>query len=432
MNRKKYIFLICISSMMISSLFSGCGILLDNEASTTKSANSEANLAAGQYYVWHNDKEDNILNNLGDYVDAENDIFFPVYINECTFTTSTEDNMVASVGYGGDKSRIIWFMDGEEDEIPTLYKGDELILRSNSSIPEKFIFERFEDYGYTIGISGLTTNATGRCVLYEGNGNIMSYSDANVISGTHDYIFDSLGGISLTEDDISDAGTILNLERGETYNAEIYVGTVDFSTPLTANVHTLVSMEAFSTIDYTLPESNIAIIQIPDYFKTGYYLINGFGLFRYVDGTSWDDETDFNDPIILYDEEGNVIYDPTVEDDTENIENEDTEISSDENNDSTNSSSSSASVDEIKTYTVSISEEMDKYLFEFEYTQNKVDGFNKSVYAEITSPSGEVHKEYGEKGKISTYITSPETGDWTINVYNLNGGDCEMIEEGES
>lgn len=424
MKRKRILAITCVASMLFN--LTGCGILLSDETSTIKSANSEAGLASGQFYVWHNEDEDNILNNLGDYVNEEKDIFFPAYINQCTFGISTEESINASADFGGEKNRIVWFLDGEEDNIPTLYEGDELIYYSLTSMPESFVFERFADYGYTIGVAGLEQITSGRYCLKQGEGFIMAESDANVISGTHDYIFDTVGGKEIREEDISDAGTILNLERGETYNVEIYIGTVDYSTPLTANVHTLVSMEGFTSYEYSLPESNIAIIQIPEYLKTGYYLINGFGIIRYVKGDSWNEDTDFNESILEYDEEGNVIYDPS-EIETEEDTSENSSVN--ENNESnTEVTVSNENIDEVKTYTINVSEELDKYLFEFEYTQNKVDGFTKSVYAEIISPSGDTHKEYGSGGTISTYITSPEAGDWTINIYNLNGGTCNIVE----
>lgn len=65
--------------------------------------------------------------------------------------------------------------------------------------------------------------------------------------------------------------------------------------------------------------SNFIVIEIPEYFKSGYYFVNGVGLFRYVadsdiskyNGKSYDESIDWNDPIILYDDDGVVIYDPS-------------------------------------------------------------------------------------------------------------------------
>lgn len=61
------------------------------------------------------------------------------------------------------------------------------------------------------------------------------------------------------------------------------------------------------------------VIEIPEYFKSGYYFINGVGLFRYVSDKdadtynkeAYDASIDWNDPIIIYDENGEVIFDPS-------------------------------------------------------------------------------------------------------------------------
>lgn len=65
--------------------------------------------------------------------------------------------------------------------------------------------------------------------------------------------------------------------------------------------------------------SNFIVISIPDYFKSGYYFVNGVGLFRYVaeedegiyNGEAYDEAIDWNDPIVVYNENGEVIEDPS-------------------------------------------------------------------------------------------------------------------------
>lgn len=72
----------------------------------------------------------------------------------------------------------------------------------------------------------------------------------------------------------------------------------------------------YQTIYLTL---TIEAMDIPDYFKSGYYFVNGVGLFRYVsdedsyvyNGKPYDEAVDWNDPIILYNEDGTVKYDPS-------------------------------------------------------------------------------------------------------------------------
>ena len=79
-------------------------------------------------------------------------------------------------------------------------------------------------------------------------------------------------------------------------------------------------MEQFVSYDYEFLHSNCIKINIPEYFKSGYYFVQGVGLFRYVseqdakvyNGEAYDPGIDWNDPIILYDEYGVVIFDPSL------------------------------------------------------------------------------------------------------------------------
>jgi hypothetical protein len=54
-------------------------------------------------------------------------------------------------------------------------------------------------------------------------------------------------------------------------------------------------MEDFTVNDYSFLRSNILEIHIPDWMKTGYYSVDGMGVFRYVDGSSYTESTDFNE-----------------------------------------------------------------------------------------------------------------------------------------
>ena len=78
----------------------------------------------------------------------------PVYFGNATFDSG-------SVKTSSDAKRILWFKD-DFDKIPTLYKGDSLVMHSKDKFEEKMIFERFEDYGYTIGICGMEELKSGR------------------------------------------------------------------------------------------------------------------------------------------------------------------------------------------------------------------------------------------------------------------------------
>ena len=89
---------------------------------------------------------------------------------------------------------------------------------------------------------------------------------------------------------------------------------------MTANVHTFGLLESFTTYDYEFLHSSCIEISIPTWFKTGYYYVAGIGMFRYVsksdaslyNGKEYDENINWNVPIILYDDNGDLIYDPST------------------------------------------------------------------------------------------------------------------------
>lgn len=86
--------------------------------------------------------------------------------------------------------------------------------------------------------------------------------------------------------------------------------------------------------------SNCIEIPIPNWFKTGYYYVDGIGMFRYVskndealyNGKEYDENINWNDPIILYDENDNLIYNPSTGVDKRNVDEDNNSNDSEEQN----------------------------------------------------------------------------------------------------
>ena len=72
-----------------------------------------------------------------------------------------------------DPNRVIWF--GKDyDRIPTMQKGEKIVFRSSQEFRPYFIIERFEDFGFTVGVCGLKETDTGRYILSASNYNYIS------------------------------------------------------------------------------------------------------------------------------------------------------------------------------------------------------------------------------------------------------------------
>ena len=219
-------------------------------------------------------------------------------------------------------SRVIWFMDDFKN-IPTLYKGDSLIYYSTLEFDETFTLERFEDYGYTIGIKNAKITETGRVSLELGDeANTYPGADTDsllALTNSH-VIFEAIANSrQIREEPGSDcekdqciwltrSGTFKTFRANELYEFVIYDGTIRNNIKLRANVRAMGSMETQKTLNYEYEVKDVIHINIPENYHSGYYMINGLGIFRYVDSEysqdiDFDEIEYFNIPNVTEDEE---------------------------------------------------------------------------------------------------------------------------------
>ena len=331
-----------IASLMGLSILtlSGCGIFQTLEGSKGESVNSYSNvydLKSEKAYVWSNEGESDIKADLSEDRVGE-DVFFIAPTGDINFSGEEKEETY-------EYQRSIWFLTDTDKEIPTLTSKDALIYISDTKVPEEIVFERFADYGYSIGISGLKEDESGHYYITFAETDEDDYkhyiyleSDASDLTEfntiTRLYL-DKVGGTLVRNENVSDGGTVLNLEKGKAYICEFYTGTFYQDFKLKANVRCFGSLERFICYDYEFLHANCIRIEIPDWFKSGYYFVEGVGLFRYVtdedlrvyNGLTYDESIEWNDPIKQYDEYGVCIYNPSLEigysDDNSTLDSED-------------------------------------------------------------------------------------------------------------
>jgi hypothetical protein len=276
-------------------------------------------LKSGKAYVWHHDGGD-IKEDLKK--DAGENVYFTCITGDYNFKNE-------ELGEAIEYPKSIWVDSATDDRIPTVTSKDRLIYVSSTEVPQEIVFERFADYGYSIGISNMEADKGGHYFMTFADVDDDDYkyfidmnSDASQLTEltaiTRLYL-DKVGDLKVNEDSVSDGGTVLGLKKDKKYTCEFYTGTYYQDFNLTANIHCFGSMERFVNYDYEFMHSNFIVVEIPEYFKSGYYFVNGVGLFRYVadsdvtkyNGKAYDASIDWNDPIILYDDDGVVIYDPS-------------------------------------------------------------------------------------------------------------------------
>lgn len=269
-------------------------------------------LYTDSFYIWSNPGE----GDLAELASREKG-------NTFKKLSSADNNFNAS-----SVSHVLWYNSVNDQYIPTMYEDDLLIYISKTSIPyDGIAWERFIDCGYTLGVIGFTEDKSGYFRLnrtsnenYEGL--YYEKSDASQITAFEDVpalFLDKIGDMPVRKGTISDIGIIEGLNKNTVYKCEWYTGSYFRDIKMTASTHVFYHLESFNTFKYEFKHDKFIVIDIPNWFKTGYYYINGAGLIRYVKkkdeelvkSDAFSTYVDWNDPIIIVDSEGNIIYDPT-------------------------------------------------------------------------------------------------------------------------
>ena len=198
-----------------------------------------------------------------------------------------------------DPKRVVSFCK-DEALVPTLYSDDKLIYKTSMTMPS-FVWERFYDNGYSFGMFGMQMAASGNAEFILGtsktNHQSTAYEKLSVMELGESSIFvDKVNGQKISEEYLSNGGSVSGLKKNEKYEVDLYIGTKYHNIPMVADTLILNSMNVFQTTEFDLYQDGYASITIPENLESGYYMINGLGVFRYVNGprSSGYDEIDFN------------------------------------------------------------------------------------------------------------------------------------------
>lgn len=195
-------------------------------------------------------------------------------------TDGTKNGMISS-----EENRLVNFI-CRDSAIPTVYKNDQLIYVSDGSI-STFVWERFKDYGYSIGLSGLQLTGSGKIKSQEATmAAAGSTAEAAIASLTipegADITVDKINGTALSSQYINDGGIITGMSRDAAANVDFYIGTQHVPIPISADTKYYKSFELYSTDKYALSTDGYAMVDIPSYLRSGYYLINEVGFVKYL------------------------------------------------------------------------------------------------------------------------------------------------------
>lgn len=252
-----------------------------NQKSYSKASKSYINqLEDGCYYIRKQDASGNYS--------CE-----PIYFGDASFNKN-------DITEHPSEKRVMWFKN-DFDQIPTLKPNDSLIFYTTKQLKEDFVLERFKDLGYSVGIRGLkptedtrrftiSTNVKDNCTYPNGDTDIIIQSENeemiidSITGGTDNNTYD-LRVVNINLDDphsgVNEYGVIKSLQANGDYTIVAYDGTIKKEIEAKANVRIFGSFEAEVLHDYTFADDKIVEIKIPEEYNSGYYMINGTGLFRY-------------------------------------------------------------------------------------------------------------------------------------------------------
>ena len=172
------------------------------------------------------------------------------------------------------------------NEIPTLYKGEVLVYKDAlGTIPSSLVMIRLKSIGYNFGIYGgfLNTNSeyvfspssvveksSGFKRFTEASGEIRVVSmDGHKI--TENYVFQGILGGNCDLD--GDSKHVFEIRQGTNYFSDI---------ELKADTFSMIEMERYSLSGAQETQNGYIQFKMNDDAKTGYYYIDGMGVFRYV------------------------------------------------------------------------------------------------------------------------------------------------------
>lgn len=318
MKNKILIGIIAVVSLLLiaSIVLTKLGIIDGEEASAKEKdveiINSVEDLEDGHLYIWKNCE--------GKKITAEDNVFILCPKGNSNLKNKDKDSSEANY--------TVWIDTKDDKLIPTVTRADKIIYVSKKEVPDTYDFLRMYENGYSIGVTSLKPDAAGHYYLTYMQTDAKDFkqyvntdSDAGDLAGlsVQKLYLEKVGKASLTEDNVTESGIVTGLKKNEQYVCEFYTGTYFQDYMLTANQHTFTEFEDFECHGYDFLHSNCISVDIPEWLCSGYYYLNGEALFRFVDdedveaynGKPYDENIDWNVPLLQYDEYGKVIYDPS-------------------------------------------------------------------------------------------------------------------------
>ena len=307
---RKVVLTILIVLTIVSLCGCSIGKTIEDLTSSDNSKCSSKDFITDTFYVYEGDS-------LEDDLESDKKAFKKAGLEQYTFIGEELDESKTT-------KRALFF-DEDKLDIPTVTSKNALLFVSNTKIPDEIVFERFRDDGVSIGLANLIKDKSDHYYLVLKENDKDAYKsyvdmtsdvkDITDLKNTDRLYVGKVGDINVSPDTVTNGGVIEGLEKDKSYVATFYAGTNYQDYYVKANRHVFTSLETVKSYAYELLHSNCIKITIPEYFKSGYYLVNGIGFIRYIADSDIDKaEINYNEPMLIYDEMGFLIFNPSDKD----------------------------------------------------------------------------------------------------------------------
>ena len=318
---KKRLLSVMLSAVMTVSMLSGCALSLSTESSAPVVTEEDAQMRAMGLINFEESTKGIPMNSTKDitsklvsgcYYVRHGDVLYPCYTDTMTYTDVAQ--------YGPEyNTRFDVFTSKSIIDIPTLFEGDSLYYYNSTGILMYTTLERFKDLGWSVGFRNIkstpagyvyldtkTEDSEGPCIMSTMK-EVRDMFDGNIF-------IDKIGDVKITKDYL-DGGVISGLVEGVSYDLELYDGTNYKYYESVCNTRFFQSYEIYYLDEYKPLQDYLYEIKIPDYLLSGYYNCDAHGMFRYVKGKAYNDDTDFNERLLYQyaiHEEGDMSHDTEV------------------------------------------------------------------------------------------------------------------------
>lgn len=183
-----------------------------------------------------------------------------------------------------DNSRIVYSVNGD-NEIPTLYADDKLVMYSSGAIPDSLNIEKFTPTGWTFGIYGLTESTNGGYKITSDNlveGSNASAQLSSALTNSDSVSIYSIDKTDLDEKyEFSKADSFKGMEKGEKHTLGVYAGSYYADIDILADTKMWSSQVTSTTAGYKRTKDGYVEI-LTGNLENGYYSFEGSGLIKVV------------------------------------------------------------------------------------------------------------------------------------------------------